>query len=64
MDIKELVRKGKSQGYISYLDFKECLPSGIMDEDQIKDIMQMLIDMGIEIRKEKADVIWINSKIK
>ncbi len=64
MDIKELVIKGKSQGYISYLDFKECLPSGIMDEDQIKDIMQMLIDMGIEIRKEKADVIWINSKIK
>ncbi len=58
-DIKELVKIGKSQGFINYLDFKEYIPVEIVDKEQIEDIIEMLRGMGIEVRKEKAEVIRI-----
>ncbi len=60
-DFRALVKKGKSQGYIDYSEFKEFMPSEIVDEEQVEDIMQMLRDMGIEIKKAKAKVLDINS---
>ncbi len=60
-DIKELIKIAKSQGFINYLDFKEYLPKEIVDKDQIEDIIQMLRDTGIEVKKVKAEVIEIHS---
>ena len=57
MNLKNLVAKGKSQGYISYLDLKDCLPEEITENDLKEDIVTMLKDMGIEVRMEKAEVI-------
>ncbi len=59
--LKQLIEKCKSQGYCVYSEFRKCLPSDILDDDQIEDITSMFEDMGIEIRKEKAEVVDINS---
>ncbi len=56
-DIQELVKTGKSQGFINYLDFIEHIPLDVVDADQIEDIIQMLNDMGIEVLKNKAEII-------
>ena len=56
-DIKKLFEKGKSQGYISNLDLEKFLPPNIVEQEQVDDIIRMLNDMGIEVRKEKAKII-------
>ncbi len=48
--LKELITKGKSQGFLTKKEILEYLPSQISDPDQIEDIMQMINDMGIEVR--------------
>lgn len=62
MDIKELIKKGRVQGYVSYLDFRDSLPCDLTDEEQIEDIIQMLNDMDIEVRATKAEVIKLFPK--
>ena len=47
---------------LNYLEFKRYLPTEIVDEEHIEDIIQMLNDMGVEIRMEKAEVIKFDSK--
>jgi len=56
-DIGNLVQRGKSQGYLDYHDLLAYLPTDIVEQDQIDDIMRMLRDMGIEIRMTKAEVV-------
>ncbi len=60
--LKELIKKGKAQGYITYSEFNDHLPQDIVEEEQVADIIQMLKDMGIEIKREKAQVIQLHSK--
>ena len=57
MTIKELVDLARSQGYVTYLDFKKCIPKEIIDKEQLNDIVCMLKETGIEIKMEKAEVI-------
>jgi RNA polymerase primary sigma factor len=59
-DLKELIKTGKSQGYINHLDLQDHLPFDIVDKEQIEDFIQMLKEMGIEVKKEKAEVINFN----
>jgi len=59
-DLRKIVEKAKSQGFISYLDVIKYLPPDIVEQDQIEDILSMLSDMGIEVRKDKAEVISIS----
>jgi len=63
--MRDLVKQAKSQGgYISYLDVLEYLPSDIVEQNQIDDIVKMLKDMGIEVRTEKAEVINLSEDNK
>ncbi len=63
-EIKKLVEKGKSQGYVSRVDFNNCLAIDDMMQEHIDDIIQMLNDMGIEVRMEKAEVIKLKNRKK
>ncbi len=60
--LKEIIAKGKSQGYIENLELKTYLPTDITDEEQIEDIIAMVRDMGIEVRVSKAEIINIFNK--
>ncbi|MGK2959791.1 MAG: RNA polymerase sigma factor RpoD [Candidatus Malihini olakiniferum] len=53
--LKLLVTRGKEQGYLTYAEVNDHLPEDIVDSDQIKDIIQMINDMGIQVMEEAPD---------
>ena len=53
--LKELVDKGKEQGFLTYEEINSMLPEDISDPDQVEQTIQMLIDIGIEVQEGKQD---------
>jgi RNA polymerase primary sigma factor len=53
--IKELISKGKEQGYLTYAEVNDHLPAGIVDSDQIEDIINMITEMGIVVQEQAPD---------
>ncbi|MBM0107674.1 RNA polymerase sigma factor RpoD [Steroidobacter sp. S1-65] len=51
--LKLLIARGKEQGYLTYVEVNDHLPSEIVDPEQIEDIVNMINDMGIPVY-EKA----------
>ena len=49
--LKELIAKGKEQGYLTYTEVNDHLPDGIVDPEQIEDIIRMINDMGIKVHE-------------
>jgi RNA polymerase primary sigma factor len=47
--LKELISKGKEQGFLTYAEVNDHLPEDISDPDQVEDIIQMINDMGIQV---------------
>ena len=47
--LRELVDKGKDQGFLTYEDINSMLPEDISDPDQVEETIQMLMDIGIEV---------------
>lgn len=53
--IKQLIAKGKAQGYLTYAEVNDHLPSDIVDPEQIDDIISMIADMGIQVDEVAPD---------
>ncbi|HWV16754.1 MAG TPA: RNA polymerase sigma factor RpoD [Cellvibrio sp.] len=53
--IKELIARGKEQGYLTYAEVNDHLPEDISDPDQVEDIIQMINDMGIRVYEVAPD---------
>jgi len=53
--IKQLIAKGKAQGYLTYAEVNDHLPSDIVDPEQIEDIISMISDMGIQVDEVAPD---------
>ena len=53
--IKELITRGKEQGYLTYAEVNDHLPEDISDPDQVEDIIQMINDMGIKVFETAPD---------
>ncbi len=53
--IKELIARGKEQGYLTYAEVNDHLPEDISDPDQVEDIIQMINDMGIKVFETAPD---------
>ena len=53
--LKDLITKGKEQGYLTYAEVNDHLPEDISDPDQVEDIIQMINDMGIKVFEETPD---------
>jgi len=49
--LRELVDKGKEQGFLTYEEINALLPEDISDPDQVEETIQMLIDIGIEVQE-------------
>src|SRR5438477_9334636 len=47
--LKELIARGKEQGYLTYAEVNDHLPADITDPEQIEDIISMINDMGIRV---------------
>jgi RNA polymerase primary sigma factor len=53
--LKLLVARGKEQGYLTYAEVNDHLPSEIVDPEQIEDIVNMINDMGITVYEKAPD---------
>lgn len=54
--LKVLIAKGKEQGYLTYAEVNDHLPDGIVDPEQIEDIINMINDMGIKVYESPPDM--------
>ncbi|UOA09084.1 RNA polymerase sigma factor RpoD [Methylobacter sp. S3L5C] len=53
--LKQLIAKGKMQGYLTYAEVNDHLPSDIVDPEQIEDIIGMINEMGIQVHETAPD---------
>lgn len=53
--LKELINRGKDQGFLTYAEVNDHLPADITDPDQIEDIIGMINDMGIPVHEQAPD---------
>ncbi len=53
--LKQLIAKGKMQGYLTYAEVNDHLPSDIVDPEQIEDIISMINEMGIQVYESAPD---------
>ncbi len=53
--LKELIAKGKEQGFLTYGEVNDHLPDDISDPEQIEDIIRMINDMGITVYENAPD---------
>ncbi|KGJ89272.1 RNA polymerase sigma factor RpoD [Thalassotalea sp. ND16A] len=53
--LKELITKGKEQGYLTFDEVNDHLPQDIIDSDQVEDIIRMINDMGIQVFEKAPD---------
>ncbi|MGB5579288.1 MAG: RNA polymerase sigma factor RpoD, partial [Woeseia sp.] len=53
--LKDLIARGKEQGYLTYTEVNDHLPNDIVDPEQIEDIVNMINDMGIAVHEKAPD---------
>lgn len=53
--LKDLIAKGKEQGYLTYAEVNDHLPDSIVDPEQIEDVISMINDMGIVVHEQAPD---------
>ncbi len=53
--LKELISRGKEQGYLTYAEVNDHLPDDISDPEQVEDIIRMINDMGIKVYETAPD---------
>ena len=60
--LKDLIAQGKEQGFLTYAEVNDHLPEGIVDPEQVEEIIAMINDMGITVGEvaPEADTLSIN----
>jgi RNA polymerase primary sigma factor len=53
--LKDLIKKGKDQGFLTYGEVNDHLPDDISDPEQIEDIIRMINDLGITVYETAPD---------
>ncbi|MFP5384123.1 MAG: RNA polymerase sigma factor RpoD [Gammaproteobacteria bacterium] len=55
--LKNLIARGKEQGYLTFAEINDHLPDSVTDTDQVEDIIALINDMGISVveRAPEAD---------
>ena len=50
--LRDLIAKGKEQGFLPEIEIRDRLPKAIIDQEQIEDIFSMIEDMGIRVQRQ------------
>ena len=54
--LKDLLARGKAQGYLTYTEVNEFLPADVGgDSEKIDDVITMINDMGIRVAETAPD---------
>src|SRR3990167_8904218 len=54
--LKDLITRGKDQGYLTYAEVNDHLQADITDPEQIEEIIGMMNDMGIVVSEEAPEI--------
>ena len=62
--LKELIEKGKNQGYLTHTELNDHLPEEVSEPEMIEDIIHMINEMGILVTEEtpKNDDLLLNKQ--
>ena len=47
--LRELIEKGREQGYITFADINDYLPEEVSDPDQLDEVIQLINDLGLQV---------------
>ena len=53
--LRELIEKGREQGFITYADINDFLPDDVSDPDQLDEVIQMVNDLGLQVLENAPD---------
>ena len=53
--LRQLIAKGKAQGYLTYAEVNDHLPSDISDPEQIEEFIGTINDLGIQVYEAAPD---------
>src|SRR6218665_968886 len=53
--LKELIARGREQGYLTYADVNDHLPEEISDPEQVEEIIRRIKEMGIKVLETAPD---------
>ncbi|NVK31472.1 MAG: RNA polymerase sigma factor RpoD [Gammaproteobacteria bacterium] len=53
--LKDLIARGKEQGYLTYAEVNDHLPDSIVDPEQVEEIIAMIADVGITVHERAPD---------
>jgi RNA polymerase primary sigma factor len=53
--LRQLIAKGKEQGYLTYSEVNDFLPRDIVDPEQLDEIISVINDMGIAVHDTAPD---------
>ncbi len=53
--MKQLIFKGKEQGYLTYAEINDHLPDSVVETDAVEEVINMINDMGITVYDEAPD---------
>ena len=53
--LRELIEKGREQGYITFADINDYLPDEVSDPDQLEEVIQVISDLGLQVLEEAPE---------
>jgi len=53
--LKQLIARGKEQGYLTFAEVNDHLPDGIVEPEQVEDIIRMINEMGVTVSETPPD---------
>ena len=61
--LKDLFAKGKAQGFLTYAEVSDHLPGGLVDSEQMDEIIGLINGIGIEVHEEVPDLELLTETI-
>ena len=55
-EIKDLIEKGREQGFLTIGEINDLLPTNLYDADQIDGIIKLITDLKIKVVESNKDV--------
>ncbi|MGY0399576.1 MAG: RNA polymerase sigma factor RpoD [Ostreibacterium sp.] len=62
-EFKELITKGMEQGFLTYAEINELLPEDVLEPEQIEEVMESIVEMGIDVVERPEDEVSIISDV-
>ena len=53
--LRELIEKGREQGYITFADINDYLPDEVSGPDQLDEVIQIINDLGLQVLEEAPE---------